>query len=254
MNQVIKCEECRSIFTKEPSPENTTYTEYEHQPTAYERLYAKMVPLFVSGLSSQVYVEYLKEHTQMQFRTALDIGTGYGTLVRDLNKLGIDAEGIESFKHHVQLSASNKVKHANFDLNFKSDKKYDLICFAQAIYFLRDTLGVLKMLHRMLNKDGMLFIATTNTESPHFRRDSFEIRPASLNMIVGKKFYESLKDSAGFEFLDCTTYRPNIVEDMHPSKNKTMSFLKYRLGLKKAYVKDPDGLHLFILLKKINHN
>jgi len=37
-----------------------------------------------------------------------------------------------------------------------------------------------------------------------------------------------------------------------PSKNKKVSFLKYRFGLKKDFVKDPDGQVAFILLRKLD--
>ena len=249
LKNIVKCKNCLSVYTIEPFPDNTCHTDIKFTPTTLQKFYAKRVHHFVSNLDSKAYLGYLKEKTTMQFKNALDIGTGYGTMVRDLNKLGINAYGIESNEHAFRLSATDKIEHTNFDINFKSDQKFDLICISQVIYFFRDTTSILKMLMDMLNPNGVLFIVTTNTDSSLLTKESIGPRPASLNMIAGSNFYKNL-NGIGFDLLDISVFRSNIGVDMHPSKNKKLEFIKYRLGLKKGFVKDPDGQQMFILLKK----
>ena len=249
---IVKCKNCLSVYSIEPFQDNVNYTDDSTKVTTFEKFYAKIVHHFVQNMTSNEYIDFLKTKTSMDFKNALDIGAAYGTFVRDLNKLGIDTEGIESNKRQIELAATNKIKHANFDLNFKSDKKYDLICMALLIHFLRDNKRVLKIVHDMLNKDGFLFITNPNPDSSLVTKELIAPNPAVMNMVLGKKFWESIKDTIGFELVDFTVYRSNISLSMHPSKNKKLELIKYWLGLKKGVVKDPDGNVAFILLKKLN--
>ena len=55
------------------------------------------------------YVEYLKIHTDMRFRTALDIGALYGHFVKRLNQLGVNAYGIEVNKRDTENVVSKQM-------------------------------------------------------------------------------------------------------------------------------------------------
>ena len=90
------------------------------------------------------YVEYLKTHTDMRFRTALDIGALYGHFVKRLNQLGVNAHGIEVDKRGTENAVSKQMTYGFFDENYKSDYKYDLICLTQMIYYVANPQDVLE--------------------------------------------------------------------------------------------------------------
>jgi len=251
-DKILLCNECGSIFTEN---EESAIKIFHHKEIKNPTLFQK-ITINIRGYAlkrnSEAYVKYLKLKTSMKFRNALDIGTNYGHLVKYFTKIGIDAYGIESEQYLVKLSNSKRVKWAYFDKDYQDDTKYDLICLTQMLYYQRDSYAILEKIKKMLSSDGLIFVATMNTQSSIIRNElRLKLPTYGANMILSKKNFESLEDRLGLKMLDYTEYRSNLGVDYHIGKNRILVFLKYFLKIKKAVTQNQDGNYAFVLLKPV---
>lgn len=120
------------------------------------------------------------------------------------------------------------------------------------ICYMRDNYSLLNHVKSMLNENGLIFIATTNPESPHLRNKLKSVfQGPATNMVLSKHNFRELEDRMGLKLLNYTTFRTDIFFDLYNKKNKKINMLKYFLKLKKPYVADPNGTHAFLLLKHV---
>ena len=178
----------------------------------------------------------------------LDVGALFGQLVMKLNRLGINAEGMENDPKHFSERLTDKVFLGTFDENYTSTKRYDLICFTQMIYYVKNPEAVILHASKMLNENGMIFIHTHNPESKYFK--SHQIMEKRMTRLLTKKDYESLD----LKLIDYTIYRSDIylaryeAYESNTQFNELVNYVKFYYS--KAYHKDPEGHHAFILLGK----
>jgi SAM-dependent methyltransferase len=241
---VMYCDSCNGIFRINPNDTTTHHTK-EFDKVEFTRLKNKKGDKRFWSLNSDEYVKYLKSKTSMKFKHVLDVGSYYGTFVKSLTDMGMDAEGIEANQNLVRLSVTDKVRHGYFDENFDSNKKFDLISLTQMIYYLPDSFVILKKCHEMLNDDGLIFISTINPESSLVQKKLVPTFQPHVNIFLSKTNYSNLKD---FELLDYTAYMPDMFNEMY--KHNKFKMIKYMAGLKKPYSLNTDGNHAFLLLKK----
>ncbi len=248
--RIYRCRLCYAIFLEK---------EYQQQKIDNSKTYSKIEEIYFKQTQIPIekkivnyYIEYLKTKTKMNFKSVLDIGTGYGNLIKKLKELGIDGEGIESNQLKSKMAVVDNIQLAYFDENFELERKYDLICFTQVLNYLRNTKQILYNIKKYLNDEGLLFIVTTNPESKYVIEDYSNAKEESYysNMLFSRKNFDDLHD-IGLEILDYTTYREDIALDFIHG-NKISTFFKYRMNLKKPMVEDSDGNIAMILLKKSN--
>ena len=206
-----------------------------------------------SQLVAQSYLQYLKRKTDENFENALDIGCGFGHFVEELNKIGINAIGIESDKNTVE-NAKAHVNYGFFDESYDSTKKYDLISINQTLYYFEDTFVILEKISKLLKPNGIIMIATVNTESS-FRKEH-KIWTQGCKICLGNEVWKNF-DKFGLTCIDITSYDDNLFIDFFLNKSNNMSktkFLKnslfYVSKIKKLFVLKDNGINNFILLKK----
>jgi len=248
---VLLCNECGAIQLEDEFQKKIHLTDFPRNPNFLEKIINRLIDVRVYGFQASEYFAYLKSKTDMNFHKALEIGSRFGSFVKELQKNNIDAYGIEAEQKAVKLSVTNKIKWGYFDKNYQSKEKFDLICLTQMITYVRDNYELLIHVKKLLNKDGIVFITTQNPESRFVRENlKMDANKHVANMIFSKKNYESLGSKIGLSLIDYTPYS-DFHHEIFESKNKKLSALKYYLGFKKAYWADPKGNHVFILLKNI---
>jgi Zn ribbon nucleic-acid-binding protein len=160
--RLVSCNECGAIFSEERFSEKSTFYQEAHKPNLLKKIRAKIL-IYVSKLYSDEYIEYLKLKTKMDFKNALEIGPKYGTLIKNLNNIGIDAHRIESDQRYIQLGVTKKIKWDYFDENYHSDTKYDLVCLTQVLYYLPDSYAILKCVKNVLIMHTSYLLARIKT-------------------------------------------------------------------------------------------
>lgn len=155
----------------------------------------------------------------------LDIGCGYGYLLKLFDELGFETYGIDISEDAIKKARKiTKAKVFVYDVNnglsIFSDEFFDLITLFDVIEHLYSPYNVLKETHRILKKGGKIFITTPN-----------------LNSIVRliKKFLK--KEELWYAYTD-----PTHVYLFTPS---SLRFLVRRIGFKIVELETP-----FYLLPK----
>ena len=208
----------------------------------------KFISEYISKTYADYYINYLKNQNVLNVKSCFDIGSSTGSFVDELNKIGIDAEGIEKDGYKIQ---SKKVKNGSFDLNYTTDKKYDMITLPQVIYFLGDFEQVLKKLKGMLNPNGIIFIISMPKE--HFDKGNpttfTDIKTYPLHTKIQ---YEEICQRLGFRITDYSIIQSDIGVAFNDGKFKAvLRLFLFMTGLRKPVQKHqtPLGNHLYLLLK-----
>lgn len=104
----------------------------------------------------------------------LDLGCGNGRFYQYLKDSGIKYLGVDNSKKLIAKARSANLK-ANFEtaniINYKTKKKFNLILMIAAIHHIPSSelrQKVLKNIHGMLNKDGILVISCWNLWTPRY--------------------------------------------------------------------------------------
>ena len=246
LRQVLSCKNCHGVFR-----------EYnESYPTISSKSFLQThIAKRISKIQSEIYIEYLKRKTDFSFKTFLDIGSGFGHFVHQLNNLGVDGYGIESDEHTVNNSITAKNKCVYFDEHFSSEKKYDLISLNQCLYYFNDSFLIINKVVQLLHNNGVLFIATKNPESSFWKNNV--TWPLGCKIWLSKKNFQELH-KLGLKVIDFSSFDDNLIKEYslykHKKFNKFSLFIKtilYLLKIKKMLEPDIDGIHNFVLLKKL---
>lgn len=206
--------------------------------------FADKVHLLVSQTYTDYYINYLKEKQALNVKSCLDIGADLGTFVNELNKMDMDADGIEQKQEKVTNAVTQKIKCGTFNKEYTVEKKYDLITLPQVIYFLGDTLEILKKIKSMLNPNGTVFIVTGSSHS----KDHISKYPN--HVLYTKEQYYDMALKLGFEIIDYTEVQSNIGTAFNSGKVIGMlKMIAFQLRIKKAILKKEKGNFTFILMK-----
>jgi len=252
---ILSCHECGVLFAEKQNNQKIHFFKKRDNPTLLAKMKNKISHELFYNLIDDIYIHYLKSKTKMDFKNALDVGTRFGGFVNKLNKFGVDAYGIEADDNLLKFAVTKKVEWGYFDENYISNKKYELICLTQMLYYLPDNFSILNHTKNMLIDNGVIFITTINPQASNIQNEKSPLPNNTINVILSKQNFESLKEKIGLEVIDYTTYRTPLYADLYTAKNpiiKKLKILQYVLKFKKPYVRDPDGEHAFILLKKIS--
>ena len=249
---VLYCTKCESLQLEKEFNERIHNLDYKNKISFFEKIKNKIIRIPMSKFAAKEYIRHLQSKTNFNFKNVLDIGANIGIFVNELNKLGIDAYGIEGDEKFVKLAITNKVKHSYFEVDFISHEKYDLICLTQVIYYVSDNYGLLKHVRNMLNENGLIFISMLNPSSEFVRKRIKQTGAIhTTNLMLSKKNFQNIHNKLGLKLIDYTTYS-NYHTELYNTKFKIPVMLKYYFGIKKPYRRDLKGNHSFILLKKIN--
>jgi 2-polyprenyl-6-hydroxyphenyl methylase/3-demethylubiquinone-9 3-methyltransferase len=127
-----------------------------------------------------IRIKYIKENIIRQFKTKnknkplsginiLDIGCGGGLLSEPMCRLGANVTGIDASTKNVKISKLH-AKKENLKINYicsspeklKISKKFDVILNMEIVEHVEDISFFLKSCSKLLNKNGLMFVATIN--------------------------------------------------------------------------------------------
>ena len=127
-----------------------------------------------------IRIKYIKENIIRQFKiknknkplsgiNILDIGCGGGLLSEPMCRLGANVTGIDASTKNVKISKLH-AKKDNLKINYicsspeklKISKKFDVILNMEIVEHVEDISFFLKSCSKLLNKNGLMFVATIN--------------------------------------------------------------------------------------------
>ena len=127
-----------------------------------------------------IRIKYIKENIIRQFKiknknkplsgiNILDIGCGGGLLSEPMCRLGANVTGIDASIKNIKISKLH-AKKDNLKINYicsspeklKISKKFDVILNMEIVEHVEDISFFLKSCSKLLNKNGLTFVATIN--------------------------------------------------------------------------------------------
>ena len=127
-----------------------------------------------------IRIKYIKENIIRQFKiknknkplsgiNILDIGCGGGLLSEPMCRLGADVTGIDASMKNIKISKLH-AKKDRLKINYicsspeklKISKKFDVILNMEIVEHVEDISFFLKSCSKLLNKNGLMFVATIN--------------------------------------------------------------------------------------------
>ena len=166
--QIYKCLTCLHEFTL---PFKSGDVEFYKKNEIYFNLKSQMLNNLIPPSHIDILHKILKT-VKLFFNNnkikILDFGCGSGFYLYELKKRGYkDSLGID-FNDEV-IEAANEVyginaKNLDLDHLIKSNNKYDLILLNQGLEHVENPVELVKNLHKLLNKNGILFISVPNMD------------------------------------------------------------------------------------------
>lgn len=246
-DKIIRCSKCNTIYAENTNSKYPQVVGSNKIKITFQKRFARLL--------AENYFDHLKIKTDLPFKTALDVGAGFGSFVRILREFGIKADGIESDEKTIKNQETN-IELGFFDENYP-ESKYDLISINQCLYYFNDCFTILKKVSQMLAKNGMLFIATINPESS-FRLENKLWTQGSITALSKQRF--ASLNYLGLELIDVTSYDDNFYIDylshrknLITTKKFIINAIFYFLKLKKLVTTKQNGINNFILLRKIDN-
>jgi SAM-dependent methyltransferase len=147
----------------------------------------------------------------------LDVGFGDASFLRFMSSAGWTAAGLEIDEAAVAAAQSSGLDVA---LGTIEDAPYeaeslDAITLSHVIEHLHDPVGALQTCLRLLRRDGVLWLATPNLDSPghgRFGRDWFGLDPPRHLVVFGIRTIDYALRKAGFAHMSHPrTYRAELV-------------------------------------------
>lgn len=165
---VNKCEGC-SLGITSPRPDTEKLGDY-YQSEEYISHSGKS-----SGLLGPIYTTARKYALNWKAGllkknaprgTALDFGCGTGEFLQTLKNKGWNIEGVEPSDLARSKASHNTRQEIHTSLNAISGKQFDAISAWHVIEHVPDLESTIQQLKSLLKKDGTIFIAVPNYESP----------------------------------------------------------------------------------------
>jgi len=100
-------------------------------------------------------------------RNLLDIGSGYGFFLQEMDNQGYEITGIETSKERREISSEvTKVKVLNINLfeNEADLSKFDCITLFHVLEHINNPISFLRIIQKHLNSDGKLIIEVPNAD------------------------------------------------------------------------------------------
>jgi ubiquinone/menaquinone biosynthesis C-methylase UbiE len=172
--EVVKCQNCGLVFMN-PIPSDKEIRDM-YSPGYYDGTSAYS---YYDERKNKIYSMCLHkkrmENIEKVMKTKgkiLDVGASFGFFVRTAERMGWDAYGVEVSKYssdyaknELGLKVSNcTLEQAGFPGNY-----FDVIHMAEVVEHLQDPKKVLKECNRILKKNGLLVIQTSDIDSIYAR-------------------------------------------------------------------------------------
>lgn len=204
----VKCKNCGLIYTN-PIPTEEILNKY-YSVIAKEKfggIYGNIDDRFEFLVNmANKRLEKIEKYIG-GVKALLDIGTGIGVFTGTALDRGWLAEGLEFTPEDCKYAKEKfdlNLKQENF-YSFKEDRKYDVVTLFEVIEHLRNPLGDLKQINKLIKNDGILVIATPIQDSLYGKKMKSE--NIFWNVVTHLSYFTKdvmlnyLKE-AGFEILE----------------------------------------------------
>lgn len=160
------CKNCRIIFTFPQSRENLLGDKNGQLYNSLEEKESRIANFRIEYKKAVRHILSLKRFKKQG--KLLDVGCSYGITLKAAKDLGFSAYGIEPTSHAVEYAVKElkqEVLKGKLESNTLRNVKFDIITLYDVLEHLPDLDKNLRIIYRLLKKDGVLVIQSPNADS-----------------------------------------------------------------------------------------
>lgn len=218
---ISRCKKCGYTFTN-PSPYPEDLPKYYEESYFHDVRHSSKFYNQDNSIKESDKTEYLNriieiENCFIERGSLLEIGAAHGDFLKTMKSLGWDVSGVEISKDGCNI-AKNKnnieIYNGNY-LDFKTSRKYDVICLYQTLEHVYNPKEHIKKAFDELSNNGILLIEVPNRKSFDMKISkkrkwlSYDL-PRHLSHFDPKFLSIQLK-KVGFEIENIDLYYPNFI-------------------------------------------
>ena len=242
--KLLKCQRCGIISTSPfPSEKDLmTFNENRYGQKSNWQEYLSRLPLFLKR-AKKIIVEIQKFKKRGKF---LDIGCGFGLLLKAAKEQGFDVLGIEKEIERAKIAKEKfnlQVLAKEFNQIQLSKSSFDVISCFDVLEHIPEPKKFLKTVGKLLKKNGLLVIQSPNIESVMARTTGVQwnwlLLPNHLWHFTPKTL-STLLTNNGFEILksktldDLSEFNFNLIDVLGIKKTNLLAKIIWkvlRIGL-----------------------
>ena len=164
--KLLKCQKCNIVFTSPflSNEDLTTFNKNRYGQKNNWHEYSSRLPLLLKK-TKEIIVEIQKFKKRGKF---LDIGCGFGLLLKAAKEQGFDVLGIEKEAETAKIAKEKfnlRVLTKEFNQVQLPEFSFDVISCFDVLEHIPEPKQFLKNIKKLLKKDGLLVIQSPNIES-----------------------------------------------------------------------------------------
>jgi 2-polyprenyl-3-methyl-5-hydroxy-6-metoxy-1,4-benzoquinol methylase len=155
-----KCASC-GLVQVVPMPSSNEIAALYHEDFDHFTPYIEQLPVHHAYFRQKIH----EIGNYLPGKTLLDIGCAMGVMLEEAGMKGMKATGIDLSQDAVNYCNKHKLMayHGTvYTAKKLQNKTFDVITAFQIIEHERDPLGMMRRVHKLLNKGGMVVLATPN--------------------------------------------------------------------------------------------
>ncbi len=206
---IFRCDDCGLVFVSDVVVNQAYYSKYYAQNYYYPSgSFSTTAVGLLSKISLKIKEKQILKYTKLDKSRKvriLDIGCGCGDFLVNLSHNRFEKFGIEINPDGFNACKNKSIKVYNQeiqDVDFE-DNSFDVVTLWHVLEHFKDPVLVLKQVKRILSKNGVLIIATPNTDSLGFKFGNkfwFHLDSPRHLMLYNRKSITALLKQVGFSY------------------------------------------------------
>lgn len=174
--KIIKCSNCGhyQLFPMPITKENKKFYDLDKQIKNIEYRFNLPRLEIKSNYDTKRRVNFVKEFISKKGKI-LEIGSGYGFFIKDMEKKGFDIMGVEISKQRrnvLRKITGVKILNINFEQeNISIDSKFDLIVMFQVLEHILNPIKFIKNVLKLLKPGGRLLVEVPNVDDFQIKKN-----------------------------------------------------------------------------------
>jgi 2-polyprenyl-3-methyl-5-hydroxy-6-metoxy-1,4-benzoquinol methylase len=231
---LVQCKKCGFIYIN-PQPVEKELSKF--YPQGYYNPTPFILEFFYKPIGKAIIGRIISDIKSIKKRgRLLDIGCGKGSFLVKLLKCGYDAYGVDSYDGILNIipkELQSRVKNSSF-LNIKfPDEFFDIIVMKQVLEHLPKSNMVIREIHRILKKDGLVYVEVPNfncMESKLFGKYWYNLEiPRHLYQFSKKTLKKIFKKNDFRFFLELNNYGFLLLKSPLAIVNSCTFFLRDKI-------------------------
>lgn len=200
--RIVQCKNCGLVYVN-PQPEEEEIKQYYNEQYKSKK-YPSEKKIKSKTREARKIIKSLKRIIKRKNIKLLDVGCGFGYLVKSASEAGWDAYGIEVADWMVDFAKKEfkiKVDVRSFPGSGLREESYDIITMLEVVEHFPNPFRALKEAHILTKKEGFLMIRVPDIESFPAKKDKIDWRGFVLPDHLYFFSFETLKkicEKSGF--------------------------------------------------------